>query len=188
MQALNASASQANRMGADMLETRKGELPHVMPPAVPPNTNAMGQQVNPHMGPGQMGPGQMGPGQMGPGQMGPGQMGPGMSYPMMPPAGTPNPNPGLRPITPGHGAPVGPQPLGPMTPQPYGSQMTPYPHMSQGQGMGAPMMTYPQASPALYGETLRTREPRSTRWIWWLVGLLVLGGIAGAAVALLMNR
>jgi hypothetical protein len=79
-----------------------------------------------------------------------------------------------------------------MTPQPYGSQMTPYPQMSQqmsqGQGMGAPMMTYPQASPGLYGETLRTREPRSTRWIWWLVGLLVLGGIAGAAVALLMNR
>jgi hypothetical protein len=172
MQALNASASQANRMGADMLETRKGEMPHVMPPAVPPGTNAMGQQVNP-------------------GQFGPGQMGPGMSYPMMPPAGTPNPNPGLRPITPGHGAPVGPQPLGPMTPHQYGSQMTPNPYsaqMSQGQGMGAPMMTYPQASPALYGETLRTREPRSTRWIWWLVGLLVLGGIAGAAVALLMNR
>jgi len=165
MQSLSASASQANRMGADMLETRKGEMPHVMPPAVPPNTNAMGQQVNP-----------------------PGQMGPGMSYPMMPPAATPNPHPSLRANTPGHGAPIGPQPLGPMPPQPYGSQMTPYPQMSQGQGMGAPMMTYPQASPALYGETLRTREPRSTRWIWWLVGLLVLGGIAGAAVALLMNR
>jgi serine/threonine protein kinase len=169
MQALSASASQANRLGADMLETRKGELPHVMPPAVPPNTNALGQQV-------------------GPGQM-PGQM-PG--YPMMPPAATPNPHPSLRANTPGHGAPIGPQPLGPMPPQPYGSQMTPYPQMSQGmsqgQGMGAPMMTYPQASPGLYGETLRTRETRSTRWIWWLAGLLVLGGIAGAAVALLMNR
>jgi len=149
MQAMSANASQGNRMAADMLETRKGEMPPMMPPAVPPGTNAMGQQV---------------------------------------PASTPNPNPAQRMNTPGHGAPVGPQPLGPMPPQPYGSQMgTPYPQ-GMGHGMGAPMMTYPQASPALYGETLRTREPRSTRWVWWLVGLLVLGGVAGAAVALLMNR
>jgi serine/threonine-protein kinase len=163
MQAMSAASSQANRMGADMLETRKGEMPHVLPPAVPPGTNAMGQQN-----------------------------GPGQSYPMMPPAGTPNPNPALRANTPGHGAPVGPQPLGPMPPHAYGSHMqTPNPYggqMGQGQGMGAPMLTYPQASPAMYGETLRTREPRATRWIWWLVGLLVLGGVAGAAVALLMNR
>ncbi|MEO6773276.1 MAG: protein kinase [Kofleriaceae bacterium] len=155
MQAVNASQRQGGPVAFDMLETRKGELPNVMPPAVPPGTNAMGQQI-----------------------------GPGASYPVMPPAGTPNPNPSLR-TTPGPGAPIGPAPFGsaPFGPPPSYGLPSPYP---QAQGLGAPM--YPHAPPALYGETLRTREPRRTRWVWWLVGLLVLGAGAGAVIALLMNR
>lgn len=74
---------------------------------------------------------------------------------------------------------------------PYGQPPFPQPQHRQSQlsGMGAPMMTYPQAPPnaQLYGDTLRN-PAKSNRWIWILLGLLVLGGIAGAAVALLMNR
>jgi serine/threonine protein kinase len=150
MQAL--PASQANRAGEDMLETRKGEMPHVMPPAVP-----AGQPFQP--------------------------------------AAAPQPSSGLRmapnvPITPNNNYGP-PPPLGPMPPQPYGGSpmQTPYPQMQHhpsgpGGGMGAPMMAYPQAS--RYGAT--TTQPKSTRWLYWLIGLLVLGGVAGAAVALLMNR
>jgi eukaryotic-like serine/threonine-protein kinase len=146
MQALPANAGarlDGNRVTEDMLETRKGEMPHVMPPSVPV-----------------------------------GQM----------PAATQQP--GLRmapavPITPNNYGP--PPPLGPMPPQPYGSQLspmqTPYPQMQ----MGGPMVTYPQASNLYGGQTVRTRE-KSNRWVYWLIGLLVIGGIAGAAVALLMNR
>jgi len=133
-----------NRVTEDMLETRKGEMPHVVPPSLP-----LGQA----------------------------------------PAATPLP--GLRmapsaPMAQNHYGP--PPPLGPMPPQPYGSQLapmqTPYPQMQMGPGM----VTYPQAS-NLYGggETVRTRD-KSNRWVYWLIGLLVIGGIAGAAVALLMNR
>jgi len=155
MQALPASASQArNLAGADLLETRKGEMPHVLPPAVPPGTGPMGPNHPPPM--------------------------------LTQPASTPNPHPPLGP----HG--YGPGPLGPMPPQPYGAGLsqaqlqTPYPMMSGG-GMGAPMMTYPQASPQLYGETLRTREPKSNKWLWLLVAVVVCG-IAGAVVALMLNR
>jgi serine/threonine protein kinase len=154
MQALPASASQArNLAGADLLETRKGEMPHVMPPAIPPGTGPMGP-----------------------------------NHPQLPvmtqPASTPNPHPPLGPQG------YGPGPLGPMPPQPYGAGLsqaqlqTPYP-MSN--GMGQPMMTYPQVSPQLYGETLRTREPKSNKWLWLLVAVVVCG-IAGAVVALMLNR
>jgi serine/threonine protein kinase len=150
LQALPANAGarlDGNRVVEDMVETRKGEMPHVVPPSLP--------QQGPQQGP----------------------------------LGQPASLPGLRM------APAGPMPqnnygppppLGPMPPQPYGSQLspmqTPYPMQ-----MGGPMVTYPQASNLYGGETIRTRE-KSQRWVYWLIGLLVIGGIAGAAVALLMNR
>ena len=140
MQALSAMANRSAAKSEDMLETRKGEMPHVQPPQMPMGTV---------------------------------------------PAATPPP--GLRmapavPVTPNNYGP--PPPLGPMPPQPYGSQLPyapPQPASSPG------MMTYPQASSLYGGQTVRTRE-KSNRWVYWLIGLLVIGGIAGAVVALLMNR
>ncbi len=128
--------------GAELLETRKGEMPKVTPPHLPdPTPN---------------------------------------------PAATPNPF-GLRMNTPSPGASQVP-PSNPYNQAPYPE---PQNRPSQLPGMGAPMMTYPQApqngQSGLYGDTVRT-PPKSNRWIWILVGLLVLGGLAGAAVALLMNR
>jgi serine/threonine-protein kinase len=70
----------------------------------------------------------------------------------------------MRIGTPGHGAPLlqqqPPQQLAPMMPQ------TPY----------------PMAAPAAY-----VAAPSSTRWIWWVIGLLALGALAGAVLALAMK-
>jgi len=126
--------------GAELLETRKGELPQLTPPQIP--EAALG------------------------------------------PAAAPNPF-GLRMNTPGQGASQ-------HVPNSYAQPQSPFPQpqnrQSQLSGMGAPMMTYPQAPPnASYNDTHRN-PARSNRWIWILVGLLVLGGVSGAAVALLMNR
>ena len=103
------------------------------------------------------------------------------------------PNPfGVRLNTPGRGAPH----LQPSDPYGQPRQMqTPYPQpgrqsqpQPQGMGMGGPP-TYPmEPSSSLYGDTLANPVIKSNRWVWILVGLLVLGGIAGAAVGLLMNR
>ncbi len=116
--------------GAELLETRKGELPQIAPPQLPE-----------------------------------------------PSPSTPPPF-GVRVNTPTHGVPPS---------NPYGQ--TPYPQpnrQSQVPGMNAPMVTYPQA-PSLYGDTLRNAPAKSMRWIWILAALVVLGGIAGVAVALLMR-
>jgi eukaryotic-like serine/threonine-protein kinase len=148
MMAMPASASQGIRpTPEDMLETRKGEMPHLQPPALPHN----------------------------------------------PP--TPQPQPQLRMAPAG---PVGPQNYGPPPPlsglappqNPYSQVQTPYPQVQASRpGLGpAPGMSYPQAS-NLYHDTVRNRGgSSSTKWIYWLIGLLVIGGIAGAAVAMLMNR
>jgi serine/threonine protein kinase len=85
---------------------------------------------------------------------------------------------GLRINTPKQGTPFAPQ------------MQTPYPQpptrTSQPSGMSPPMMTAPQApSNSSYGAH---QAGKSNRWIWIFIGLLVLGGVAGAAVGLLMNR
>ncbi|MFT3699437.1 MAG: serine/threonine-protein kinase [Kofleriaceae bacterium] len=166
MQALPASASQSHRQpqmtGADLLETKRAPMPDMAPPPVPAG-GPMGTNVGVA----------------------------GMNDPLSAPQATPNPLPRMQqqqqPQQP-YGTQLGPQQgyQGMMTPPP----VSPYP---PSQPMGAnQLMTYPQASPNLYGETLRTRggNPSSSTktWIYWLVGLLILGGIAGAAVAFLMNR
>ena len=144
MHAMPANARpDGNRVTEDMLETRKGEMPHVLPPSLP-----VGQL----------------------------------------PAATPPPGLRMAPATPLMPNNYGPPPpLGPMPPQPYGSQLAPMQSYPQMQQMGPGMVTYPQASNLYGGETVRTRD-KSNRWVYWLIGLLVIGGIAGAAVALLMNR
>jgi serine/threonine protein kinase len=84
-----------------------------------------------------------------------------------------------RAPTPPVGAPImQPQPLPPSYPQ-IAHNM---------QGSGPTPMAYPQAAP--YQQQLAPRAPArsgTTRWVWWLIGLLALGAAAGAAIALLMG-
>jgi len=90
MQALSASTSQASRMGPEMLETRRGDLPSMMPPPAMPQAQ-QAQMSSPHMHnmasppPGQM---MMQPPQQ---QFGQGlqPVGAGMSSPGMPQYGAP---------------------------------------------------------------------------------------------------
>jgi len=124
------SSGRLPQSSIDMLETRKGEMPHVVPPSMP-----MGSQ---------------------------------------------GPTPlGVRINTPGHGSPITPQS------QPGMQQLqTPYPMMQPQQmsmGMGASPMTYPQAPP------MYPPSQSSSKWIWWVIGLLALGAIAGAVLALVMR-
>jgi serine/threonine protein kinase len=128
-----APAAVAGR-SMDMLETRKGEMPHIVPPAMPERMLTP-QSLQP-----------LGP---------------------MP---TPNPIPQsqLRGQTPGFGAPMDPPAHGP-----NGSQ-----------AMMQPPLVYPQAPPMYAHPPARTS---STKWLWWIVGLLALGAAAGAILALAMR-
>jgi serine/threonine-protein kinase len=123
----NMIAPPAASRSMDMLETRKGEMPHVAPPAMP-----MQQQQLQPLGP-------------------------------MP---TPNPMQ-MRQPTPGFGAPMYAPPNGP-----NGSQAM------------MPPLVYPQAPPMYAHPPARVS---STKWVWWIVGLLALGAAAGAILALAMR-
>ncbi|MBA3394116.1 MAG: protein kinase [Deltaproteobacteria bacterium] len=65
--------------------------------------------------------------------------------------------------------------LQPMAPPPAMSPMS-----SQSSGAMLPM-TYPQAAP--YQQQLQPAAS-STKWIWWIIGLLALGAAAGAVLAM----
>jgi hypothetical protein len=136
--------------GADLLETRRGDLPQMAPPPMP-SGQPMGHL--PGMGPGGPPMGHMGP------------MGhPGASMTGMPPAGA---SMGM------HGAPMGGYPQAPPN------------HAVDHVG---PLMTYPQAHPHMYPTGAITEVKTGGRkWIWWVVGLLVLGAGAGAVLALIMQ-
>ena len=57
-------------------------------------------------------------------------------------------------------------------------------------GSQSPMTPYPQASAAqIQGHAQRShpKAPGSSKWMWWVVGLLVLGAAAGAVLALVMR-
>ena len=77
----------------------------------------------------------------------------------------------MRIDTPGRGAPVLQQGMPMPAPQPY--QPAPAP---------APFAGSMAQAPAAY-----VAAPSSTRWIWWVVGLLALGAVAGAVLALAMK-
>jgi serine/threonine protein kinase len=158
MAALSASASQASRMGPEMLETRRGDLPSMMPPpAVPPGA----QMSSPHM-PMQHNMASPPPGQMVMGQM-PGQM-------QQSPFAVQS-SPQLQPLG------------GSMSGMPAYGQ----PQYPSAQGMmnnNAPM--YPQASHAQLQQ--HGAGKGSVKWIWWVVGLLALGAAAGAVLALVMRN
>jgi eukaryotic-like serine/threonine-protein kinase len=132
----NMIAPAAASRSMDMLETRKGEMPHIVPPAMPE-----------------------------------------------------------RPVTPQSLQPLGPMPASNPMPMPmsYGGQHAPTP------GFGAPLyppnggamsmapapLTYPQAPPMYTNAPARNAS--STKWVWWIVGLLALGAAAGAILALAMR-
>src|SRR5262245_57554971 len=130
---LPASASSSNKMppqmaGAELLETRRGEMPNLAPPPMPHGSNL---------------------------------------------GAIPSPVPvSVRIGTPDRGnSPVAPlQPNIPHTPSPY-----PHPHDQSGG------ITYPSPNPNMYppgGVTEvnpTTSSGSSLRWIWWVIGLLVLG-------------
>ena len=92
--------------------------------------------------------------------------------------------------------PVAPQAMEPMAVAPLGSRVStpthgapqlipqsPYPMMAPA-AMPPPMMGYPQAPPNVHGAAA---QPRSSKWVWWIVGLLVLGAAVGAVLALAMR-
>jgi hypothetical protein len=128
----HAATALAARMpaGADMLETRKGEMPYMAPPAMPQ---------------------------------------PPMPMPM---ALTPMPM-ASRVATPSAGSAMAQRPqMIPPTPYPMAISQPPQ------------MMTYPQAPPHLYSAPPKAS---TTKWVWWIVGLLALGAIVGAVLALALR-
>jgi serine/threonine-protein kinase len=151
----------------DMLETRRGDLPSMMPPPMPaPMAQAYGLPGMPPdraSGIAPMGPtGAMGP--MGPlGATG----GRGPQYPATPPAGSPQVA-AMAPLSP--------------SPSPSSSPYAPMPHggpaMHGGMPMAMPMGTYPPARSA----------PSSKKLLWWVLALLAIGAGVGTVVALLVSR
>jgi eukaryotic-like serine/threonine-protein kinase len=125
--------------GADMLETRKGDMPYMAPPAMPQS-----QQSDPRMPQPQQRP---------------------MALTPMPMAS--------RAATPSAGSAMAQRPqMIPPTPYPMAISQPPQ------------MMTYPQAPPHLYTSPVKTS---TSKWIWWIVGLLALGAIVGAVLALALR-
>jgi eukaryotic-like serine/threonine-protein kinase len=91
-----------------------------------------------------------------------------------------------RAATPGDGTPLGPPPIIP----------TPYPQPQPGLGIDrvGPIGGYAQAPQPMYGGPRPHAETvpppvtaSSSKWIWWVLALLVLGAGAGAVAALVMQ-
>ncbi len=162
----------ANRSqpSADMLETRRGDLPNLMPPPLP-TAPVPGMQELPAL------PGvpvmsgiqderSSGIAPMG-GRMPPGQTPPPVSH--LPPVMT---------------SPAGST----FPPQPIGS--TPYPMAPAGSAMHGggpmPMGMYPPVAqyPQLAGARLRSPK----KIVWWVLALLVIGAGVGTAMALLFGK
>jgi serine/threonine protein kinase len=144
--------------GPDLLETRRGELPNMSPPAMPPT---QGGELRPEAASGLAPVGARGP-----------------QVIMTPQVGSPLFSPRPVPSTPLPGSPPAPYPPAPsLAPPPgmHGAQATPMP---------MPMGSYPPV--AHYPRTGVRRS--STKIVWWLIALLVLGAGAGAVVALLVSK
>ncbi|HEU4733026.1 MAG TPA: protein kinase [Kofleriaceae bacterium] len=151
--------------GAELLETRRGELPNVGPPAMPPMASISPMSGTPDAASGLAQSPVRGP-----------QLPPVMT----PPVGSPMFAPHAMPSTPvpgSHPAPYPPAPsVGPPPPGMHGA-----PPASMPMGMGS----YPQAA---HYPRAGVRRGSSTRIVWWLIALLVLGAGAGAAIALLVSK
>src|SRR5256885_95387 len=126
-----SAASSSQRMNPlELLETRRGDMPQMVPPPVPHYSPVPGS--GPHVGP----------------------------------ASPPSPL-GLRIATPGHGIPKVSVVVPPTSPPAY--------PINSG---------YPQMQMSNI-DTDTVRSNPTTKWIWWIVGLLALGATAGAVLALL---
>jgi eukaryotic-like serine/threonine-protein kinase len=166
-----AGQNHGPQSSADMLETRRGDLPNMMPPPMP--ATPMGQAYGlPGMPPdrasgiapmGPMGPmGAMGP--MGPmGAMGP-TAGRGPQHPAVtPPAGSPQISPMASPS--------------PYAAMPQGGQAR---HGGTPMPMAMPIGTYPQPARPMVGS--------SKKLLWWVLALLAIGAGVGTVVALLVSK
>jgi serine/threonine-protein kinase len=122
--------------GADLLETRRGEMPQMAPPPLPPHSPMPMHGAGPAQSMGMA--------------------------PMSARPGTPNPVPMYPQAAPNHAID----------------------HVG-------PIVSYPQASPNMYpagvSQTDVVKTPSRT-WLLWVLGLLALGAVAGAVLALVMNR
>jgi serine/threonine-protein kinase len=115
---------------------------------------------------------------------------PGMSAPMIGPPPGPAPSPFAVQSSPSL-APLGPDPYGtpPGAPTPYpmpamagmqAGHRPSYPAMPPGQPQASMIGMHPPASASAAARG-------STKWVWWVVALLVLGAGAGAVLALIMK-
>ncbi|MBA3462597.1 MAG: protein kinase [Deltaproteobacteria bacterium] len=125
---------------------------------------------------------------------------PNLPPPPMPQQQQPQSQPGLPGMSPQmsghmqqHSHNQGPMMGGPMTDQPY--LATPQPGFGQPMSMGSGVSPqsnpqYPQASVSQLHQhvpQVQMQPQSSSRWIWWVVGLLALGAAAGAVLALVMR-
>jgi hypothetical protein len=88
-------------------------------------------------------------------------------------------NPQLRPQT----------PAGELSMAPPSNPGYPMAQMSS-MGSGVSPAPYPQASVSQFQQHApgtHPTAPSSSRWVWWVVGLLALGAAAGAVLALVMR-
>ena len=166
---------------ADMLETRRGELPNVLPPAMP-------IMPLPHAAPQGSGPAAM------------------TGTPVPPGLSAPGPGPGLNDRLHGHGRP-GPTPpppalLSPVMTPPVGSpayaplspvaQQSPSPSPSPYPPAPAPAPALgPLGHGALPG-TYPVRHPqaprRSGKLVWWVIVLLAIGASVGTLAGIWLSK
>ncbi|MBL9015748.1 MAG: hypothetical protein JNL83_16305, partial [Myxococcales bacterium] len=171
LQALGASSSSGRLAGPELLETRRGDMPNLPPPPMPPSASPpLGSPNLPGMGAAPMGAPNTS-----------GHMPQHMQQPMM--GGAPQ-----QPMQPyGSGAMGGP-PMG-QAPNPH---FDPMGSMSgSGAGHQAPVQ-YPQASVSqIHQHGGAVAHPpaakASNKWVWWVVGLLALGATVGAVLALVLR-
>jgi serine/threonine-protein kinase len=196
-----AGSNRAQASTADMLETRRGDLPNLMPPPPMPISPSQAQiQARPLPGlgssPGAPSPGLSPPGVQPPGSS-PALSSPGAASGMQPPqALTPPgmPGSGLAMMQGGPGAsiptrdrpPTPPPVIGPghqpaMTP-PVGSPVYPPQQLTPPYQLGHPIATYPVRHPPA------PAARRSSRILWWVIALLAIGAAGGTVAGLLMRQ
>jgi hypothetical protein len=194
-----AGSNRAQASTADMLETRRGDLPNLMPPPPMPISPP---QARPLPGLGSS-PGAPSPGLSPPG---PGVQPPGSSPALSPPGASPGmqppqaltppgmPGSGLAMMQGGPGAsiptrdrpPTPPPVIGPghqpaMTP-PVGSPVYPPQQLTPPYQLGHPIATYPVRHPPA------PAARRSSRILWWVIALLAIGAAGGTVAGLLMRQ
>ncbi|MGE5182068.1 MAG: protein kinase domain-containing protein, partial [Acidobacteriota bacterium] len=107
--------------------------------------------------------------------------------PLSSPASSGYGEPRVRINSPAYGV----QPLQPNIPTPAPAPNPYHPSFSPGSNPSAnplPLAGYPQPlAPQPAMSSVANQVPSGTRWIWWIVGLLALGAVAGAVLALMMK-